>query len=145
MLRNNENQYFNDPKIYPRDKTLLVFASYNAGPSRIAELREQAREQGLDPNKWFDNVQLMLAKSVGQETVTYVSNVYKYYVAYKLAMEQSEETVTCDRRFKSFSSGKRDQPKTWYRAGLNSRPARSFWATSRGQKKKYATVERPDT
>ena len=59
MLRNNENQYFNDPKIYPRDKTLLVFASYNAGPSRIAELREQAREQGLDPNKWFDNVQLI--------------------------------------------------------------------------------------
>jgi len=90
MLRNIENQYFNDPKIDPLDKTLLVFASYNAGPSRIAKLREQAREQGLDPNKWFDNVQLMVAKNVGQETVTYVSNVYKYYVAYKLAMGQMD-------------------------------------------------------
>jgi membrane-bound lytic murein transglycosylase MltF len=90
MLRNIQNQYFNDPKIDPLDKTLLVFASYNAGPSRIAKLREQAREQGLDPNKWFDNVQLMVAKSVGQETVTYVSNVYKYYVGYKLAMGQMD-------------------------------------------------------
>jgi hypothetical protein len=27
----------------------------------------------------------MAAKDIGQETVTYVGNVYKYYVAYKLA------------------------------------------------------------
>lgn len=88
MLRNIENQYFSDPKIDRLDKTLFVFASYNAGPNRIAKLREQAMQQGLDHDKWFDNVELVVAKSIGQETVTYVSNIYKYYVAYKLAEEQ---------------------------------------------------------
>jgi membrane-bound lytic murein transglycosylase MltF len=90
MLRNIEDTYFSDPKIDRLDKTLLVFASYNAGPNRIAKLRQQAQEQGLDPNKWFDNVELMVAKDIGQETVTYVGNVYKYYVAYKLAVEQAQ-------------------------------------------------------
>ena len=95
MLRNIEDQYFNDPKLDALNKTLLTFASYNAGPNRIARLRRQASQQGLDPNTWFDNVELMVAKSVGQETVTYVGNVYKYYVAYKLAAEQGriEETL----------------------------------------------------
>jgi membrane-bound lytic murein transglycosylase MltF len=90
ILRNIEDQYFNDPKIDPVDKTLMAFASYDAGPTRIAKLRQQAGEQGLDPDKWFDNVELMVARDVGQETVTYVGNVYKYYVAYKLALEQAD-------------------------------------------------------
>lgn len=92
ILRNIENQYFGDPKIGRLDKTLLVFASYNAGPNRIAKLRGQALQQGLDPDKWFNNVELVVAKSIGQETVTYVGNVYKYYVAYKLAEEQGRIT-----------------------------------------------------
>ncbi len=70
-----EEQYFNDPSIDPLNKTLLAFASYNAGPNRIAELRQQARQQGLDPNKWFDNVELMVARQIGEITVTYVGNV----------------------------------------------------------------------
>jgi membrane-bound lytic murein transglycosylase MltF len=90
MMRNIADTYFNDPKIDPLDKTLFVFASYNAGPNRIAKLRKQAQEQGLNPDKWFDNVELMVAKDIGQETVTYVGNVYKYYVAYKLAVEQAQ-------------------------------------------------------
>jgi membrane-bound lytic murein transglycosylase MltF len=90
MLRNIEDTYLNDSKIDPLDKTLFVFASYNAGPNRIARLRKQAQEQGLDPNKWFQNVELMVAKDIGQETVTYVGNVYKYYIAYKLAVEQAQ-------------------------------------------------------
>lgn len=90
MLRNIEDQYFNDPNINPVDKTLMVFASYNAGPNRIARLRAQAQQQGLDPNKWFGNVELLVAKDVGQETVTYVGNVYKYYIAYKLALQDEK-------------------------------------------------------
>jgi soluble lytic murein transglycosylase-like protein len=86
MLRQIEQQYFDDPKIDQVDKTMMVFASYNAGPTRIAKLRKQAFDQGLDPNKWFNNVELMVAKDVGQVTVNYVSNIYKYYVAYKLAL-----------------------------------------------------------
>jgi len=90
MLRHIEDQYFNDPNIDQMNKTLMVFASYNAGPNRIARLRQEAADEGLDPNKWFGNVELIAAKDIGQETVTYVSNVYKYYVAYKLALEEAE-------------------------------------------------------
>jgi membrane-bound lytic murein transglycosylase MltF len=88
MLRNIADKYFNDPEIDPFNRALFVLASYNAGPNRIAGLREQAKEQGLDPNVWFDNVELVVAKNIGQVTVMYVRNIYKYYVAYKLALEQ---------------------------------------------------------
>jgi membrane-bound lytic murein transglycosylase MltF len=91
MLRNIDDTYFNDPKIDSLNKTLFVFASYNAGPNRIARLRKQAAAQGLDPNVWFNNVELVAAKDIGQETVTYVANIYKYYIAYKLAVEQRNQ------------------------------------------------------
>jgi membrane-bound lytic murein transglycosylase MltF len=90
MLAQITKTYFNDPAITPIDKTLLTFAAYNAGPSRIARLRKEAASEGLDPNKWFGNVELIVAKDIGQETVQYVSNIYKYYVAYKMAVEQRE-------------------------------------------------------
>jgi membrane-bound lytic murein transglycosylase MltF len=67
----------------------MVFASYNTGPNRIARLRKHAAAEGLDANQWFGNVELVVAKDVGQETVQYVSNIYKYYVAYKLTLERS--------------------------------------------------------
>ena len=90
MLRNVADTYFNDDKLDPLNKTLMVFASYNAGPNRIAHLRKQAVTEGLDPEKWFGNVELVAAKEIGQETVQYVSNIYKYYVAYKLTLAQSQ-------------------------------------------------------
>ncbi|HEX8800683.1 MAG TPA: hypothetical protein VF772_18830 [Terriglobales bacterium] len=90
MLRDIEDRYFNDPSLNPVDKTLMVFASYNAGPNRIARLRKEAADNGLDPNKWFGNVELMVAKDVGQETVNYVGNIYKYYIAYKLALSDQQ-------------------------------------------------------
>lgn len=90
MMRNIQDTYFNDPAIDPLNKTLFVFASYNAGPNRVAKLRKEATSMGLDPNVWFDNVELVAAKKIGQETVTYVANIYKYYVAYKLAVEQRD-------------------------------------------------------
>jgi membrane-bound lytic murein transglycosylase MltF len=53
-------------------------------------LRKEAADSGLDPNVWFGNVELVAAKDIGQETVTYVANIYKYYIAYKLALEQKQ-------------------------------------------------------
>src|SRR4051794_19519493 len=91
MLRDIGNRYFKDQEIDPVNKTLLVFASYNAGPSRIARLRRKAKSLGLNPNVWHDNVELVAAKDIGQETVTYVRNIYKYYVAYRLAFEEARE------------------------------------------------------
>jgi membrane-bound lytic murein transglycosylase MltF len=90
MLRNIADTYFNDPKLEPMNRTLFVFASYNAGPNRIQRLRKKAAETGLDPNTWFGNVELIAGKDIGQETVLYVGNIYKYYVAYKLAQEQGK-------------------------------------------------------
>lgn len=88
MLAQITKTYFNDPGIDQMNKTLFTFAAYNAGASRIVRLRKQAQAEGLDPNKWFGNVELMAAKDIGQETVQYVSNIYKYYVAYKMAIDQ---------------------------------------------------------
>ena len=89
MMRNIADTYFKDPELDPLNKTLMVFASYNAGPTRIARLRKKAAAEGLDSNRWFGNVELVVAEDVGQETVQYVSNIYKYYVAYKLTLEES--------------------------------------------------------
>jgi membrane-bound lytic murein transglycosylase MltF len=75
------------------NKGLFAFASYNAGPARIKQLRDRAAKRGLDPNKWFNNVELVAAESIGRETVQYVSNIYKYYLAYKILTEQQELRV----------------------------------------------------
>jgi membrane-bound lytic murein transglycosylase MltF len=88
MLAQIAMTYFNDPGIDRQNQTLFTFAAYNAGPTRIVGIRKQARSDGLDPNKWFGNVELIAAKDIGQETVQYVSNIYKYYVAYKMTLEQ---------------------------------------------------------
>jgi membrane-bound lytic murein transglycosylase MltF len=91
MLREIADTYFKDEKIDPLNRTLFTFASYNAGPNRIVHLREKAAKEGLNPDEWSGNVELEVAKDIGQETVRYVSNIYKYYVSYKLILEQAEE------------------------------------------------------
>jgi membrane-bound lytic murein transglycosylase MltF len=85
------DQYFDEPGIDQVNRQLFAFAAYNGGPNRIARLRREAAEQGLDPNKWFNNVELLAAKQIGRETVQYVSNIYKYYVAYKLVVDRAEK------------------------------------------------------
>jgi membrane-bound lytic murein transglycosylase MltF len=79
--------YFPDADLDDTNRTLFAFAAYNAGPGRLAKLRKLAAEQGYDPNKWFNNVEWVVADKVGQEPVTYVRNIYKYYVSYTLAVE----------------------------------------------------------
>jgi membrane-bound lytic murein transglycosylase MltF len=72
---------------------LFTFAAYNAGPARVAKLRKEASELGLDPNVWFNSVEIVAAKRIGRETVQYVSNIFKYYTAYKIISER-ELTVS---------------------------------------------------
>ena len=90
VLKTIADQYFSDPNINAENRLLLTFAAYNAGPNRIAELRKKAPALGLDPNKWFGNVELLVSRSVGRTTVDYVRNIYKYYIAYKLVVEQGQ-------------------------------------------------------
>jgi len=89
-LRWIRDTYFADEGIDDRNKTLLSFAAYNAGPNRIARLRAKAAERGLDPNVWFRDVELLVAEDIGRETVDYVSNIYKYYAAYRLLAETEQ-------------------------------------------------------
>src|SRR4030095_9323939 len=81
--------YFKDAQMDRINRGLFAFASYNAGPNRIAKLRKQAETEGLNPNVWFNNVELVAAKEIGAETVTYVSNIYKYYIRYHMAIENT--------------------------------------------------------
>jgi membrane-bound lytic murein transglycosylase MltF len=66
---------------------LFAFAAYNAGPGNIAKMRAEARKRGLDPDKWFNHVENVTAEKIGIETTTYVRNIFKYYVSYKLIAE----------------------------------------------------------
>lgn len=85
------DQYYADEPMDALNKGLFAFASYNAGPARIRGLREKAAKRGLDPNKWFNNVEIVASESIGRETVQYVSNIYKYYLAYQMALEQMKQ------------------------------------------------------
>ncbi|MCK5411845.1 MAG: transglycosylase SLT domain-containing protein, partial [Gemmatimonadetes bacterium] len=89
-LRMLMDDYFDDPALDPLNRQLLAFAAYNAGPARVAGLRRTAAETGLDPNRWFGNVEVVAARQIGRETVNYVSNIYKYYIAYQLITRQQE-------------------------------------------------------
>jgi membrane-bound lytic murein transglycosylase MltF len=91
-MRTILDTYFADAKMDGLNRSLFAFASYNAGPSRVAGLRREAEKRGLDPDVWFANVERVAAEKIGRETVQYVSNIYKYYVAYKLILEERAET-----------------------------------------------------
>lgn len=83
------NQFYKDiEEMDQLNKVLFTFASYNAGPTRIVKLRNQTSVMGLDKNKWFNNVEVTASSKIGRETVQYVSNIYKYWVAYRLLFEQ---------------------------------------------------------
>ena len=88
------SRYFDDPAIDQRNQLLLALAAYNAGPARMINLRRKAQEQGYNPNVWFDNVEIIAAQEIGRETVQYVANIYKYYLAYSLSFKtQAERNV----------------------------------------------------
>ena len=78
------DQYFKDEPMDEVNKELFTFASYNAGPGKIRQLRREAEKRGLNPNVWFGNVEQIASERIGRETVTYVANIYKYYIAYRL-------------------------------------------------------------
>ena len=86
-LRFLRDRYFSDPGLTPLDRTLFSFAAYNAGPGNIRKARRRAEALRLDPNVWLDNVEIAAAMTISREPVTYVRNIYKYYVAYRSLAE----------------------------------------------------------
>jgi membrane-bound lytic murein transglycosylase MltF len=89
-LRFVADRYFSDDGIDDLNQWLLSLAAYNAGPAKVARMRREARESGHDPNIWFNNVEIVAARRIGRETVTYVSNIFKYYVGYQIIEERGD-------------------------------------------------------
>jgi membrane-bound lytic murein transglycosylase MltF len=85
--------YFSDEELDPTERMLFTMAGYNAGPNRINRLRRVAASRGLDPNVWFNNVELIVAAQVGREPINYVSNIYRYYIVYKRAQITTQPEV----------------------------------------------------
>jgi membrane-bound lytic murein transglycosylase MltF len=97
------DRYYGDPAMTPLDREIFALASYNAGPARIAGIRRRAASMGLDPNLWFQHVEVLVSKEIGRETVDYVRNIYKYYLTYNLLDQRQEArdragAATGDRR-----------------------------------------------
>jgi len=84
------DRYYKDDPATPLNKGLFTFASYNAGPARVRRLRQDAQRRGLDPNVWFNNVEIIASEQIGGETVSYVANIYKYYITYTLVLEDMQ-------------------------------------------------------
>jgi membrane-bound lytic murein transglycosylase MltF len=97
------DQYYENEPMTNQDKALFAFAAYNAGPARIARFRKEAARRGLDPNVWFHNVEIIAEEKIGHETVTYVSNIFKYYVAYQLIENHLQEREQAKENLKANS------------------------------------------
>jgi membrane-bound lytic murein transglycosylase MltF len=91
-------RYFDEEGIDDLNQILLALAAYNVGPNRMISLRQKAEREGYDPNVWFDNVELIAAREVGREPVNYVTNIYKYYLAYRTSAEQLSRRQDARRR-----------------------------------------------
>ena len=74
--------YFADAD--PAERIYFSLASYNAGPGTVRDLRARAERMGLDPRRWFGNVEVVAQHFIGDETVEYVTNISRYYLAYRL-------------------------------------------------------------
>lgn len=85
------DRYFSNADFSEMDRSLFAFAAYNAGPGNISRMRREAAKRNLDPNVWFNNVEMITAERIGSETTTYVRNIFKYYTAYKLVTERQKE------------------------------------------------------
>lgn len=87
------------PDAYGRDRLFLMLAAYNAGPGHLADARQLARENGLDPNRWFGGVRDVLPAlenprvyrnlthgfARGRQTVAYVEGIWEQFLAYQRA------------------------------------------------------------
>jgi membrane-bound lytic murein transglycosylase MltF len=94
------SKFFPDANFSEGNRPLFAFASYNCGPGNVSRARKEAKRRGLDPDKWFNNVEVVVARQIGTETTTYVRNIYKYYVAYRLTLDAQAEVARAREEWK---------------------------------------------
>ena len=87
-LRYMVSHYYANEPMDQITKGLFALASYNTGPDRGRKAPSLGRRRRLRPNRWFNNVEFVVDREIGAETPNYVSNIYKYYRAYKMTTEQ---------------------------------------------------------
>lgn len=104
-LRRLMDRYFADPALDEQNRTLFAFAGYNPGPTRVARLRARAGRQGLNPNLWFDNVEIAAGRALGREPMLYVRDIFKYYAACKLQLERRAERAAAREKLKARRNG----------------------------------------
>jgi membrane-bound lytic murein transglycosylase MltF len=104
------DKYLGDANFDEQNRALFAFACYNAGPAKIAKLRREAKNDGLNENVWFDNVERVAAHRIGQETVRYVRNIYKYYIGYKLLLESQQNLSAAKTRITGTPAASRASP-----------------------------------
>lgn len=96
MLVSRYSKALSGPKVKEKDRMRMAIAAYNCGIGHILDARRLAADMGLNPDKWFGNVEkalLELAKPEiakkarygycrGSEPVAYVSRIQSRYEAY---------------------------------------------------------------
>jgi membrane-bound lytic murein transglycosylase MltF len=94
-------RYFSSPEIEPADRVYFSWAAYNAGPARIYKIRKEAVKRGFNPDKWFFNVEKIASEIIGRETVDYVANINKYFVAYQMYFDIDEQRTKTKKSFQN--------------------------------------------
>jgi membrane-bound lytic murein transglycosylase MltF len=125
------DKYLGDANFDEQNRALFAFACYNAGPGRIARLRGEAKKDGLNEDVWFDNVERVAARRIGQETVRYVRNIYKYYIGYKLLLESQQNAAAAKARITGTPAASEASTATPSERSLNKkRKSRDLWLRS---------------
>ena len=108
-MRHLVDRYFNEPGLPPAVRVDFALAAYNAGPTRIVQLRKLAAKRGLDPNRWFHNVERIVLERVGRQPVQYVAHIHRYYTAYRLAENIQSDPAGTPAPAKRSSAPARDE------------------------------------
>lgn len=75
--------FFGEPSLTPAEQHAFCLAAYNAGAGNVRAWRAAAREHGLDPNRWFGNVERIARARGVRETVTYVARITQFAVEFR--------------------------------------------------------------
>ena len=88
-----------EAELPPRERTWFALAAYNAGPARVDLARERAAAAGLDPTRWFGNVETMMGREPNQRAV----GAYREAVDYVRAIRSLYNTY--NRQHESLTAG----------------------------------------
>jgi membrane-bound lytic murein transglycosylase MltF len=85
-----QRKFFSSPRVNERERMAFVLAAYNLGPERVQRMRKEARKRGLNPNQWFFQTERIAMEQGGENVVTFVNSVNKYYLAFDRHRESLE-------------------------------------------------------